>query len=53
MSDLHSFWTWVYLIGLSSFFLLALLIIPLGGKDLKKLFGQLHSERDAFDESTK
>ena len=39
------FWTWAYLIGLVSFFGLAVLIVPLGVRDLLALFRHLQRGR--------
>lgn len=40
-----AFWQWVFIIGLGSFFLLALVIIPLGGRDLLRLFKRLAEQQ--------
>ena len=49
MESLMTIWAWIYLIGLASFFLLALAIVPLGGRDLMSLFRTL-SGRDKDEE---
>jgi len=36
-----TFWRFAYIIGLSSFFLLAIVIVPLGARDLVRLFKHL------------
>jgi len=38
METLQTFWTWAYLLGIGSFFLLVLVVIPLGFRDLIQLF---------------
>ena len=37
------FWKWVFLIGLTSFFVLVIAIIPLGWRDLVRLFAKLRA----------
>lgn len=41
-------WGWVYLIGLTSFFILVIAIIPLGARDLAALFKHLNREVDTI-----
>jgi hypothetical protein len=41
MESLISLWGWIYTICLGAFALLALVIIPLGARDLLKLFRSL------------
>ena len=41
MENLIHFWTWVYVIGIGGFYLLALILIPLGARDLVSLFRTL------------
>ena len=38
-------WQVVLVIGLSSFFLLALVVIPFGARDIKRLFEKLDTAR--------
>ena len=38
METLQTFWTWVYFLGIGSFYLLVLVVIPLGFRDLIQLF---------------
>ena len=44
-------WKWVFFIGLTSFFVLVIVIIPLGWRDLVRLFAQLRAggEGSALD----
>jgi len=51
METLQTFWTWAYLLGLSSFFLLVLVVIPLGFRDLIQLFRVLRSGENDDDPS--
>ena len=45
-------WKWVLIIGLGSFFLLALVVLPLGARDLLRLFRRLDDpSRDADDDA--
>ena len=44
MDFLQDFWTWVYIVGLAMFALMALIIIPLGLRDLIRLFAHLNVE---------
>ena len=37
------FWQWVLLIGLGSFFVLVLVVTPLGVRDIRRLFERLDS----------
>lgn len=46
MESLVTFWGWIYFVGLASFFILALVIVPLGGRDLILLFKSLSRRRD-------
>jgi len=45
MDFLQDFWTWAYIIGLALFALMALIIIPLGLRDLVRLFAHLNEDR--------
>ncbi len=45
MSDLFSFWSWVYGIAAVAFAGLVLLVIPLGARDLVRLFRKLSDRR--------
>ena len=40
-----TFWQVVLAIGLASFFLLVLVVIPFGGRDIKRLFEKLDAAR--------
>ena len=45
-------WKWVLIIGLGSFFLLAIVVLPLGARDLVRLFRRLDDpSRDSDDEA--
>ena len=45
-------WKWVLIAGLGSFFLLALVVLPLGARDLVRLFRRLDDpSRDADDDA--
>lgn len=46
METLHTFWTWAYIIGISSFYVMVLVVIPLGFSDLLKLFRDLEEEEN-------
>lgn len=41
-------WQWLYILGLGSFFLLVLAIIPLGARDLLRLFRHLDQQKDTI-----
>lgn len=45
MEFLKDFWTWAYIIGIGLFALMAVIIIPLGLRDLIRLFADLNKER--------
>lgn len=48
-----TFWKYVYIVGLASFFVVAAVIIPLGARNLIQLFRQLgggRTEGQATDE---
>ncbi len=40
------FWKWAYLIGLVSFAVLVVVVIPLGARDLVRLFQHLQGQDD-------
>lgn len=44
METLITLWGWIYGIGLGVFFLVALVIVPLGARDLRALFRSLGTE---------
>lgn len=44
-----SFWQTVLTVGLGSFFVVVLVVIPLGARDIKRLFAQLDAARDEID----
>ena len=46
MESLQSFWTWAYVLGIGSFYLLVLVVIPLGFRDLRHLFRELNKDRE-------
>ena len=43
-----TFWQWLYIVGLAGFFILVVAIIPLGARDLKRLFRHLSQEKDTI-----
>lgn len=45
-TGLRGFWTWTFLLGIVSFYILVFTIIPLGFRDLKLLFRDLKAEAD-------
>ncbi len=45
MDSLKTFWSMAYIIGLALFALMALIIIPLGFRDLIRLFAHLNEDR--------
>jgi hypothetical protein len=45
MDSLKIFWTMAYIIGLALFAVMALIIIPLGFRDLIRLFARLNEDR--------
>ncbi|QDU97170.1 hypothetical protein [Lignipirellula cremea] len=53
MAGLQLFWTWAYIIGLSAFALLVLLVIPLGLRDLLAMLGELKSEHTVREQRKK
>lgn len=45
-------WWWILIIGLGSFFLLAIVVLPLGARDLLRLFRRLDDpERRSDDDA--
>jgi hypothetical protein len=44
IETLQQFWTWAYLIGGGSFALVAILVMPLGLRDLLRLMRELADE---------
>ncbi len=44
METLQSFWTWAYVLGIGSFYLLVLVVIPFGFRDLLHLFRELNKD---------
>jgi hypothetical protein len=45
-------WYWVLIVGLGSFFLLSLVVLPLGARDLVRLFRRLDDpSRDSDDDA--
>lgn len=49
MDALQQFWTWVYILGLGIFALVALAIIPLGLRDLFRLLKELSASDQETD----
>ena len=46
MDDLITTWKWIYTIGLVAFAVLAVVIIPLGARDLIALFKSLGRKKE-------
>ena len=46
MADLLTTWKWIYTIGLATFAVLAVVIIPLGARDLIALFKSLGEKKE-------
>ena len=44
MESLKEFWTWVYIFGSCGFVIMALIVIPLGFRDLIRMFTQLNDD---------
>ncbi|NOY29569.1 MAG: hypothetical protein GXP28_05150 [Planctomycetes bacterium] len=40
-------WAWVYKIGLGAFYLTAIVIIPLGARDMWRMFRELSEQNDS------
>ena len=51
MEFLHDFWTWAYILGIGSFYVLAVYMVPAGFRDLLDLFRTL-KQRSSDPEST-
>ena len=51
MSGWITFWTYACLIGFSAFYLLVLVVVPLGALDLVKLFKHLKAGGDRDSEA--
>jgi len=46
-------WSWLLVIGLGSFFLLVLVVIPLGARDILRMFRRLdHPDGDRREEKS-
>ena len=45
MEFMKEFWTWTYIIGFGLFAVMAVFIIPLGLRDLIRLFADLNKDR--------
>jgi hypothetical protein len=50
MNGLVTFWTWAYLIGCGLFLVVAVIVAPLGWRDMIKLFRALDQAEES-DES--
>jgi hypothetical protein len=46
MDGWQSLWTWIYVIGFGAFVVMAVVIIPLGFKDLMRLLKELAADED-------
>ena len=49
METLRDFWTWAFILGIGSFYVMVLIVIPLGFFDLLKLFRNLKEEEQGDD----
>ena len=52
MESFMQFWTWAYLLGFGAFVLMALVILPLGARDLLRLLRELGSEKRPIDDES-
>jgi hypothetical protein len=50
MDGVQQFWTWAYLLGFGAFVVMAIIIIPLGLRDLLRLLKDLGSNDHGEDE---
>jgi len=50
MDALITFWIWVYALGIASFCVLAIILIPLGARDLGALFRSLSGDTEDQDD---
>lgn len=41
-----SLWTWIYVLGLGSFFVIALAMVPLGARDVVRLLRAIQAARE-------
>ena len=49
MDNWITFWKYVYIVGLASFFVVGAVIVPLGARDLMALFRRLGGEGEGDD----
>ncbi|MCH2596061.1 MAG: hypothetical protein MKZ95_09680 [Pirellulales bacterium] len=49
METYRTFWTWAYIIGISSFYVMVVVVIPRGLSDLLELFRNLQEEDHGDD----
>ena len=47
IETLRQFWTWIYLIGLGTFACIAVVMIPLGFRDLLQLLKELGEREES------
>jgi Sec-independent protein translocase protein TatA len=52
MNGWIEFWKWMYIIGLGSFVIVVLVVIPFGARDLMALFKHLGREVDTIHDQT-
>ena len=53
MEGLQLFWTWAYLLGFGAFVIMAIVIIPLGFRDLLRLLKDLGIDKhDKHDDAS-
>lgn len=50
MTGWITFWKWACIVGIGSFFVMVLFVIPLGARDIVRLFRRLAEGRDAGGE---
>lgn len=46
-----SLWTWIYALGLGSFLVLAVVMVPLGARDVWRLLRAIERERESEEGS--
>jgi len=47
MDNWIELWAWVYKIGLGTFYLMAIVIIPLGARDMWRMFRELNDRNNS------
>jgi hypothetical protein len=46
LESLVSLWTWIYALGLGSFIVIALAIVPLGARDVWRMLRAVEADRE-------